>query len=431
MDGDEIGRPKSQVSLQLSGRGWSRRKAGRTITERHQPPAFSISGASVNALTIERISDVIKKLKGLEGQLKTIERVANHGFSPHRAREELKRVEDFFRRAFANPPILTELKNKTPELRWIERQIRNMIRPPTEAQKRTAKEQVDGTLFRSEFQSLPIAHLVHLREKVIPKLSIGDDQRLTTRYSVANLKGDIIFAETRKKGKADEVGKRRIRRVFKVVDRMLAPYQELLAQRTGNKEWWPTTYQLSQSGWVGLEGTIHEFDRIRCSLEVEADLEEPDQKSNRQRQPSGPRAADNSTRRFATALSFPGERRRFVQQVAACLAMQLGQDRVLYDKYHEAEFARPDLDTHLQRLYHDESELVVVFLCADYQQKEWCGLEWRAIRDLMKGPRKSDIMLVRFDDTTIPGLFSIDGCLLIGNRPPEEIGDLILQRLGK
>ncbi|MCU0812262.1 MAG: TIR domain-containing protein [Thiobacillaceae bacterium] len=136
-----------------------------------------------------------------------------------------------------------------------------------------------------------------------------------------------------------------------------------------------------------------------------------------------------STQRFKIALSFPGEHRGFVEPVAARLADRVGRDRVLYDKYYEAEFARPDLDTYLQRLYHDESELIAVFLCADYERKDWCGLEWRAIRDLIKKRQTSTVMPLRFDNTEIPGLFSTDGYVWIGGRSPQEIADLILQRL--
>lgn len=137
-----------------------------------------------------------------------------------------------------------------------------------------------------------------------------------------------------------------------------------------------------------------------------------------------------TTKRFKIALSFPGEHRDFVEPVAARLADQVGRDRVLYDKYYEAEFARPDLDTYLQRLYHDESELIAVFLCADYERKDWCGrLEWRAIRDLIKKRQASTVMPLRFDNTEIPGLFSTDGYAWIGGRSPQEIADLILQRL--
>jgi hypothetical protein len=134
--------------------------------------------------------------------------------------------------------------------------------------------------------------------------------------------------------------------------------------------------------------------------------------------------------RFRVALSYPGEKRSFVELVAGRLAAALGRDRVLYDKYHEAEFARPDLDTYLQGLYHDESELIVVLLCADYEKKEWCGIEWRAIRDLIKKRQTASVMPLRFDDIEIQGLFSIDGSLWIGERSPEEVAARILERLG-
>ena len=35
---------------------------------------------------------------------------------------------------------------------------------------------------------------------------------------------------------------------------------------------------------------------------------------------------------------------------------------VFYDRFHEAELARPNLDVYLQEIYHDRSRLVVVFL---------------------------------------------------------------------
>ena len=52
-----------------------------------------------------------------------------------------------------------------------------------------------------------------------------------------------------------------------------------------------------------------------------------------------------SSMRFKVALSFPGEYRGFVEQVAGRLADTVGHNRVLYDSYYVAEFARPDLDT--------------------------------------------------------------------------------------
>lgn len=146
--------------------------------------------------------------------------------------------------------------------------------------------------------------------------------------------------------------------------------------------------------------------------------------------PSAKVPADLELARFRVALSFPGERRPYVEQVAEALAHELGKDAVFYDNYYQPQLARPNLDVLLQRIYHDNSDLIVIFLCADYAQKQWCGLEWRALRDLIKQARDEKVMILRFDDTAIPGLFGIDGFLDISNRLPIDTANAILTRLG-
>ena len=63
------------------------------------------------------------------------------------------------------------------------------------------------------------------------------------------------------------------------------------------------------------------------------------------------------SKRFRIAFSFAGEKRDFVAQVAGLLAKRFGEEHVLYDKYHQAEFARSDLAFHLTALYHAEADL--------------------------------------------------------------------------
>ena len=134
-------------------------------------------------------------------------------------------------------------------------------------------------------------------------------------------------------------------------------------------------------------------------------------------------------RRFRVGLSFPGEKRDYVRRVAESLAAALGRENVLYDEYLTAELARPDLDLYLAALYREDTQLLVPFLCADYQRKQWCHLEWRQIRDLLLQLEGERIMPFRFDDAPIPGILSIDGCVMIGDRVPHEVAELILQRL--
>jgi hypothetical protein len=130
-------------------------------------------------------------------------------------------------------------------------------------------------------------------------------------------------------------------------------------------------------------------------------------------------------KRFRVALSFPGEHRSRVEKIAEALAAHLGRDKVLYDKWYAAEFARPNLDIYLPKLYHDESDLIAVFLCQEYNEKEWCGLEWRACRDLLKRKQDARLMFLRLDDADIPGLYSIDGYLDIRRMSDAEVADAI------
>jgi hypothetical protein len=135
------------------------------------------------------------------------------------------------------------------------------------------------------------------------------------------------------------------------------------------------------------------------------------------------------TRRFRVALSFPGEHRSFVCAVADHLKSELGNDSVFYDNDYVAELARPNLDALLQRIYHDNSDLVVVFLCSDYNAKEWCGLEWRAIRDIIKQRRDATVMLLRLDQAEVPGLFSIDGHIDVTTWSPAQTAAAIVKRI--
>jgi hypothetical protein len=136
-------------------------------------------------------------------------------------------------------------------------------------------------------------------------------------------------------------------------------------------------------------------------------------------------------RRFRVALSFPGEHRSRVENIATILAAHFGHDQILYDRWHAAKFNRPNLDLYLPTLYHDDSDLIAIFLCQEFNAKEWCGLEWRACRDVLKHKQDDRLMFFRLDDADIPGLYSIDGYQDIRRMSDAEVAAAILQRLGE
>ena len=104
--------------------------------------------------------------------------------------------------------------------------------------------------------------------------------------------------------------------------------------------------------------------------------------------------------KFKVALSFPGQKRAYVSKVADALRSALEDDEVFYDFDYQSQLAIPNLDSLLQKIYRENSELIVVFLSSDYANKEWCGLEWRAIRDIIKSKDHERIMFSVV--TTVP-----------------------------
>ncbi|MFZ1220416.1 MAG: tetratricopeptide repeat protein [Chthoniobacterales bacterium] len=138
---------------------------------------------------------------------------------------------------------------------------------------------------------------------------------------------------------------------------------------------------------------------------------------------------DIRPKRFRIALSFAGEKRDFVAAVAAILAKRFLKEKILYDKFHRAEFARDDLAGHLTKLYRDESDLIVAILCPDYDKKEWCGLEWKTIRGLLKHRRADEIMFTRFKNVEPKELEGLAGYIELDHETPITAAALILERL--
>jgi len=133
--------------------------------------------------------------------------------------------------------------------------------------------------------------------------------------------------------------------------------------------------------------------------------------------------------KFKVSVSFPGEKRVFVSEVVDVVKNELGEHSVFYDVDYQSQLARPNLDVLLQTIYRDNTDLIVVFLCEEYNEKEWCGIEWRAIRDIIKSRSDEKVMFMRFDNADITGLFSIDGYVSLKDSSPAVASKYILERI--
>lgn len=141
------------------------------------------------------------------------------------------------------------------------------------------------------------------------------------------------------------------------------------------------------------------------------------------------KAVDITKHEFDVALSFPGEIRDYIESVAVELERIIGPDSYFYDNNYVSQLARPSLDVLLQDIYRKRSKLVVVFLCSYYQEKEWCGIEFRAIRDIIMEREHDRVMYVKMDDGQVDGVFKIDGYIDGQKYGPTDVARYIQERV--
>lgn len=133
--------------------------------------------------------------------------------------------------------------------------------------------------------------------------------------------------------------------------------------------------------------------------------------------------------KFDVGLSFPGESRDYVEKVARELEALIGPDRYFYDQNYVSQLARPALDRLLQTIYRDNCRLIVVFLSAAYERKNWCGLEFRLVSELVMERANDKVMYVRMDDADVSGVLKTDGYIDGRKYSPKDVARFIGERI--
>lgn len=123
----------------------------------------------------------------------------------------------------------------------------------------------------------------------------------------------------------------------------------------------------------------------------------------------------NGMAKYDVALSFAGEDRQVVEEIAARLIVR-GYN-VFYDKYEQADLWGKDLYQHLASIYSEQATFCIVFISDSYRQKLWTKHELRYAQARAFRESQEYILPVRLDDTQLPAL-------------PETIGYLNLKDIG-
>ena len=86
--------------------------------------------------------------------------------------------------------------------------------------------------------------------------------------------------------------------------------------------------------------------------------------------------------RFDIAFSFAERDREKVRRISEIVADRLGKDRVFFDEWYEYELLGKDMDWQIQRIYLEQSLMVVVVQSQGQYISRWGQVEARAIKQL-------------------------------------------------
>lgn len=132
-------------------------------------------------------------------------------------------------------------------------------------------------------------------------------------------------------------------------------------------------------------------------------------------------------RSYDVALSFAGEDRAYVEQVAAHLKTQ--GTKVFYDAYEEISLWGKNLYTHLSDVYANQAIFTVIFISDSYSKKLWTNHERESAQSRAFEESKEYILPARFDDTKISGILPTVGFIDLRTKKPAKFAEMIEKKL--
>lgn len=132
-------------------------------------------------------------------------------------------------------------------------------------------------------------------------------------------------------------------------------------------------------------------------------------------------------RDYDIALSFAGEDRGYVDQVANLLNDR--GVRVFYDLFEVADLWGKDLYVHLSEVYNKRARFTIIFISEAYARKLWTNHERKSAQARAFQDAQEYILPARFDDTEIPGVLPTTGYVSLTGLSPEDFVSLITRKL--
>lgn len=135
----------------------------------------------------------------------------------------------------------------------------------------------------------------------------------------------------------------------------------------------------------------------------------------------------SNTKGYDVVLSFAGEDRTYVNDVAVALK-QRGVS-VFYDDFEKADLWGKDLVEHLSSIYSQKAEFVIIFVSDYYAKKAWTNIEKRAAFSKFLYGKYDKVLPVVLSKASIEGLLDTKGFLDGNKLSAQQIADSFVLKL--
>ena len=132
-------------------------------------------------------------------------------------------------------------------------------------------------------------------------------------------------------------------------------------------------------------------------------------------------------KKYEICLSYASEDKEYVSKVA--LYLKQNNVQFFFDDYNKVELWGKDLYQYLSDLYKNRCDYCVMFISRHYKEKLWTNHERKNAQARAFSESREYILPARFDNTEIEGIPETIGYIDVSTLPPDEFGELILNKL--
>jgi len=132
-------------------------------------------------------------------------------------------------------------------------------------------------------------------------------------------------------------------------------------------------------------------------------------------------------REFQIALSFAGEDRDYVDEVANLL--KSSGVSVFYDLFEEANLWGKNLYDYLTDIYQNKALYTIMFISKNYDLKLWTNHERQTMQSRAFQENQEYILPARFDDTVINSVLPTIGYIDLRSKTPKDFVEIIMKKL--